>query len=221
MAGERQPGAGAMAPAAENGTGQPVYGAIAKAYDLLDLPFEYLRYRPVRRVLWQGLSGRILDAGVGTGRNMPFYPEDADITGIDLSAQMLSRARRRQARLGVCARLLQADAVDTGLEAGSFDAVVSSFMFCVLPDELQLPALRELARLTRPGGQIRVLEYTLSEHPLRRRIMRLWAPWVEFAYGARFDRHTEQYVVRAGLKLVEDRFVHRDMLRLLVMEVPR
>jgi ubiquinone/menaquinone biosynthesis C-methylase UbiE len=51
------------------------YSRIARAYDVLDLPFEYLRYRPLRRMLFAGLSGHILDAGVGTGRNMEFRRE--------------------------------------------------------------------------------------------------------------------------------------------------
>ena len=50
------------------------YQRIAWAYDLLDLPFEYGRYRKIRPMLFRGLSGRILEAGVGTGRNFPFYP---------------------------------------------------------------------------------------------------------------------------------------------------
>ena len=50
------------------------YQRIAPVYDLLELPFEYGRYRQIRRLLFQGLSGGVLDAGVGTGRNFPFYP---------------------------------------------------------------------------------------------------------------------------------------------------
>ena len=71
------------------------YERIAPFYDLLDLPFEYGRYRRLRPLLFQGINGRILDAGVGTGRNFPFYPMGATITGIDISPAMLARAERR------------------------------------------------------------------------------------------------------------------------------
>jgi ubiquinone/menaquinone biosynthesis C-methylase UbiE len=57
------------------------YTAIPRFYDLLDLPFEYGRYRPIRRILFKDVDGEILDAGVGTGRNMAFYPATAKITG--------------------------------------------------------------------------------------------------------------------------------------------
>jgi ubiquinone/menaquinone biosynthesis C-methylase UbiE len=193
------------------------YSTIAGLYDLLDLPFEYFRYRPLRRELWAGLEGRILDAGVGTGRNMAHYPADADMVGLDLSPAMLERAARRQKRLGAAAVLHKGNICETGFAEAEFDVIVSSFLFCVLDDPLQLSALRELRRICRPGGEIRILEYAYSKKPLRRFIMNLWAPWVELAYGARFDRDTTQYAEAAGLELVEDRFVHRDIIKLLVL----
>ena len=57
------------------------YQRIAPFYDLLDLPFEYGRYRRIRPLLFKDLSGRLLDAGVGTGRNFPFYPPGASVVG--------------------------------------------------------------------------------------------------------------------------------------------
>ena len=57
------------------------YQRIARWYDLLDAPFERKRYQPIRSLLFAGLSGRVLDAGVGTGRNIPFYPQDGDMLG--------------------------------------------------------------------------------------------------------------------------------------------
>ena len=71
------------------------YQRIAWAYDFLDFPFEYARYRKIRPQMFRGLSGRILDAGAGTGRNFPFYPAISEVIGIDLSPAMLARARRR------------------------------------------------------------------------------------------------------------------------------
>ena len=136
------------------------------------------------------MSGRILDAGVGTGRNMAFYPADAQVTGIDLSPAMLARAAARREHLGVEVELLECDICDTGLPDGHFDAAVATFLFCVLDDSLQLPALRELARIVRPGGETRILEYQYSARPLRRFVMHLWAPWVRLAYGATFHTAT-------------------------------
>lgn len=195
---------------------RPHYQRIARLYDLLDLPFEHGRYRPIRPRLFAGLGGTILDAGVGTGRNMPFYPAGSRVVGIDLSPAMLARAARRRARLGARADLCAMDALRTGFRDGAFDAVVATFLFCVLEPQEQAPALRELARVCRPGGEIRLLEYAYSADPLRRFVMRLWAPWVRWAYGAAFDRDTERYLPEAGLEAVETRFVHKDILKLIV-----
>ena len=193
------------------------YTRIARLYDLLDLPFEYGRYRPIRRLLFEGVRGAVLDAGVGTGRNMPFYPALAEVVGIDASPQMLARARRRMAGLGVATLLREMNVMATDFPGGKFDYVIATFLFCVLDDEDQLPALRELRRVCKPDGEIRLLEYTYSSIPLKRFVMRLWAPWVRLMYGAAFDRHTERYVEAAGLELVDERFVFRDIIKLLVL----
>ncbi len=193
------------------------YRRIARVYDLLDLPFEHGRYRTIRPRLFEGVGGAVLDAGVGTGRNMPFYPPGADVVGIDLSPQMLARARRRQAHLGVAAELREMDVLATEFPAARFDYVVATFLFCVLDDRDQQPALAELGRVCRSEGEIRVLEYGYSRDPWRRFVMRLWAPWVRMMYGARFDRQTERYVAPAGLELVDERYLFKDIIKLLVL----
>ncbi len=110
-------------------TGSKTYKTIARFYDLLDLPFEYLRYRPVRRLLWQGLTGRVLDAGVGTGRNIAYYPDKAEMVGIDLSPAMLNRAKARRAGSGRQVDLYQMNICETEFADDDFDVVVSSFLF--------------------------------------------------------------------------------------------
>ncbi len=194
-----------------------IYDRIAWLYDILDGPFEALRYKPLRRALFDGLNGVLLDAGAGTGRNIPFYPARAKVIGIDLSPAMLERARRRRDELGAVVELRAMDVMALEFTDNSFDGVVSSFLFCVLDGEHQQPALEELRRVCRPGGTIRILEYAISENPLRRFIMKLWAPWVRFAYGAEFGRNTEQYLEAAGLDLVEKKFLYKDIIKLLIV----
>ena len=192
------------------------YQRIARWYDLLDAPLERKRYQPIRPLLFAGLSGRILDAGVGTGRNIPFYPQDGDMLGIDLSPAMLTRASRRRDEVGRDVALMEMDVMHTSFEDNSFDAVVSTFLFCVLALEHQLPALKELARICKPDGEIRLLEYSYSKNPMKRFIMRLWAPWVRFAYGAAFDRNTHLYLEEAGFEETENYFLVDDIIRFIV-----
>lgn len=196
------------------------YARIARFYDFLDAPFEKGRYRAMRPVLFEGLSGRLLDAGVGTGRNIEYYPPGSEVTGIDLSPAMLERARARRDEVGRDVELVEMDARHTSFPDDHFDAVVATFLFCVLDYDDQLPALKELGRVCKPGGEIRLLEYCYSQDFRQRFVMRLWAPWVNWAYGARFDRDTERYVEDSGLTLKEKRFLYSDTVKLLVLTPP-
>jgi len=191
------------------------YERIAAFYDFLDLPFEYGRYRKIRPLLFEGLSGRLLDAGVGTGRNFPFYLPTAAVIGIDLSPAMLARAERRRGSAAAPVELVQMDVTRLDYPDRYFDAAVATFLFCTLPDELQVPALKELGRVVKPGGLIRLLEYTRPSGAIRRAITKIWEPWVYWAYGAGFDRRTEEHVPEAGLQLIDSRFVAGDLIKII------
>jgi ubiquinone/menaquinone biosynthesis C-methylase UbiE len=196
------------------------YQRIAPLYDLLDLPFEYGRYQRIRPLLFDGLSGRILDVGVGTGRNAPLYPLAASIVGIDLSPAMLARAARRRTQSAAPVELRQMDVMNLDLPPASFDAAVSTFLFCVLADKQQVPALRELRRVVRPGRAIRLLEYVRPRGTLRRLSVAMWEPWVALTYGAGFDGNTAAHIPEAGLELIETRFVVDDLMQMLIVRVP-
>jgi ubiquinone/menaquinone biosynthesis C-methylase UbiE len=191
------------------------YERIAPLYDLLDLPFERRRYRALRPLLFHGLAGQLLDAGIGTGRNCEFYPPAATVSGIDTSPAMLARAHDRCPTLAAGGRLYQMDVTALEFPTGSFDGAVATFLFCVLPDDLQVPALRELGRVVKPGGLIRLLEYVRPRGTFRRIMSRIWQPWIAWAYGASFDRQTERHIPDAGLELVESRYVVDDLVKLL------
>jgi ubiquinone/menaquinone biosynthesis C-methylase UbiE len=161
------------------------------------------------------MTSTILDAGVGTGRNFSFYPIGAKVIGIDISPAMLERARQRLSEARTEVELREMDVTHLEFPDQHFDNVVATFLFCVLPDKLQAPALTEIRRVLKPGGIVRLLEYTRPTDPFRRAITKLWEPWVHWAYGASFDRHTEQYIPAGRLQLVESRFVVADLIKLI------
>lgn len=193
------------------------YQRIAPYYDFLDAPFERKRYSNLRPLMFQNLGGRLLDAGIGTGRNCAYYPPGAEVSGIDISPAMLERAHDRCPTLAAAGRLYQMDVTDLKFPTGSFDAAVSTFLFCVLPNDLQVPALKELGRVVKPGGLIRLLEYVRPRGTLRRVISRIWQPWIAWAYGASFDRETERCVPEAGLEVVQGRYVVDDLLKMITV----
>lgn len=196
---------------------QARYQRIAPFYDFLDAPFERKRYTALRPLMFQNIGGRLLDAGVGTGRNCAYYPPDAEVSGIDISPAMLKRAHQRCPVLAQAGRLYQMDVTDLKFPTGSFDSAVATFLFCVLPNDLQVPALRELARVVKPGGLIMLLEYVRPRGTFRRILTRLWQPWIAWAYGASFDRDTERRVPEAGLEVVESRYVVDDLLKMITV----
>ena len=195
------------------------YQRIAPFYDLLDFPFEHGRYRHIRPLLFAGLGGSILDAGVGTGCNIPYYPADACVTGVDLSPAMLVRARRRAEKVGRALDLRLMDVTRLDLPDDMFDAAVASFLFCVLPDESQPDALRELRRVIKPGGTLRLLEYVRPTGALRGFNARLWEPWMAFAYGAGFDRRTQTHLHDLGFEIVKSHFVVDDLIRMIEVRI--
>src|SRR5215472_6268094 len=116
-------------------------------------------------------------------------------------ASIQERAHRRCPIVSAAGRFYRMDVTELEFPTGSFDAAVATFLFCVLPDHLQLPALCELGRVVRPGGLIRLLEYVRPHRAIRRIVSRIWQPWIAWVYGASFDRQTEWYVPDAGLEL--------------------
>ena len=110
---------------------------------------------------------RVLEVGVGTGLALPHYDPDKRITGIDLSGDMLARARQRTARrgLGHVEALLEMDAEETEFADGSFDIAVAMFVASVVPNPRLLYA--ELCRVVRPGGHILFVNHFLAEGGLR------------------------------------------------------
>lgn len=140
------------------------YNRIAPMYDTMEAFIERAAFGAGRRALWAAVpAGRVLEAGVGTGKNLPFYPSGAQMTAIDISDQMLARARRRAAGLGVQVDLQLMDAQCLEFPDAWFDAAVATFVFCSVPDPVA--GLRELGRVVRPGGDIWLLEHVRVDGP--------------------------------------------------------
>lgn len=108
--------------------------------------------------------------------------------------------------------LTRADALSLDqVRDDSVDWYIATFLYCVLPDELQPPALAELARVLRPGGRFRLVEILYSNQPARRLVQRAFAPFVRLVYGARFDRRTQTHIGRTpGIHVTSTRWLQGD-----------
>jgi ubiquinone/menaquinone biosynthesis C-methylase UbiE len=112
---------------------------------------------------------------------------------------MLERACMRRDRGSVDVRLLLADAQSLPFPDGSFDTVVTTFVFCSIPDPAT--GLAEARRVLRPGGQLLLLEHVLSGRPMAGRLMRVLNPFVVRVMGANINRRTVERVAEAGFRL--------------------
>lgn len=195
---------------------QKKYNATALFYDILDYPWERL-YKKWRPTLVGDLRGKVLEAGVGTGRNMEFYPKDVELVGIELSKQMLRHAEKRVAKAKCKVRLIHEDAtVMQSIDSNQFDWVFSTFMCCVMPDELQKLAIEQFSRVLKQGGRFRLLEMVYSKNKQIRRRQDLFAPFVERVYGARFDRNTLGHIKDSSkLKITNTIFLKDDTYLLI------
>src|SRR6185295_16092308 len=108
-------------------------------------------------------KGRVLEVGVGTGLSLPSYGRHLEIVGIDLSPEMLEKARERVAAEGLdnVAELHEMDASDLKVHAASFDTVVAMYVMTVVPDPEKV--MRELSRVCRPGGEVIIVNHFSAE----------------------------------------------------------
>jgi ubiquinone/menaquinone biosynthesis C-methylase UbiE len=192
------------------------YNITAMFYDILDYPWERV-YREWRPGLLGDLRGRVLEAGVGTGRNFRHYHESVELTGVDLSDVMLRKASKEARKANCKIELLHDDASIMRLvESNRYDWVISTFLCCVMPDEFQPMALEQFARVLKPGGKFKLLEMVYSRNRRIRRRQDFFAAFVEKVYGARFDRKTVQYLEEsAELDITRKRFLKDDVYLLV------
>jgi len=190
------------------------YDRIAKVYDLVDLFIPAAWRRKAA-----GLAcGRVLEAGIGTGLNLPFYSSCCtEIFGIDISQGMLSRA---EGRASLCQAPVTLELMDvqnlSSLAAGSFDYVVATFLFCSVLDPLK--GLRECRRVLKPGGRLVLLEHMGSETMLLRQLMDWLNPLTVKLLGDHINRNTVRLAGEAGFKVQTVENLLGDIVRLVVAE---
>ena len=176
------------------------YQRISSMYDRMEGLMEK-RIHPWRQKVWQLANGpRLLEVGVGTGKNIEFWPRDCKVTAIDLTPGMLELAQKKAAVLHRQGDdLFLADIQHLELPSGIFDTVVATCVFCSVPDPIK--GLREIGRVVRPDGHILLLEHIRIDKPVIGPIMDLLAPLVVRMNGANINRRTIENVRAAGLRI--------------------
>lgn len=197
------------------------YDLWASVYDWAEWPAEQLLFQTWRRQLWAPVNGpEVLEIGVGTGKNMAYYPTDAHVTAIDLSPNMVERARRRARQWPekhISVREMDAQALD--FPSARFDAVVATMVFCSVPDPVL--GLREALRVTKPGGQLHLLEHMRASSEALGRLMDALDAPMHWAAGMHIARRTVDNVRWAGWKVPEgEPLTPGDIFRRIVARKP-
>jgi ubiquinone/menaquinone biosynthesis C-methylase UbiE len=179
--------------------GMTAGGRRAASYDRLNERLNRAGLDRWRDRLVGGLTGDVLEIGAGTGLNLHRYPAAARLTALEPDADYADRLRERAAELGRTATVVDGVAEAIPLPAASFDHVVVSLVLCTVPDPEG--ALREIARVLRPGGSLAFLEHVRDEGRLGRWQDRL--TWLQrlLAGGCRLNRDPVDAIGRAGLRI--------------------
>lgn len=184
-----------------------IYDRNAPIYDAMEAPMEWMALRAWRRRLVAGVSGRVLELGVGTGGNLALYPSDVQLTAVDAAPRMLTRARARARQLGIDATFVLADMRTLPFEAASFDTVMTSCVFCSVAEPSA--ALAEARRVLKPGGHLRMLEHQRPEPPALAWVFDRLNPLAVRLTGANVNRETQRVVEDAGFSFVTARRLDR------------
>jgi ubiquinone/menaquinone biosynthesis C-methylase UbiE len=193
------------------------YNRISKVYDLLEKPMEAMSMSKWRRVLIRKVEGKkVLEVGVGTGKNLLYYPADIDVTGIDFSKDMLKKARAR-VKNKKNIHLIEMDAQNMDFEDNTFDTVLTSCVFCSVPDPVE--GLKEIRRVCKNNGKIIMLEHMRSKHKVIGKIMDLINFIPLNIWGANINRKTMKNLQQAGFKTKDIKYknIWTDIVKLIVI----
>ena len=176
-------------------------------YDGMMSLFELFGLGRWRRQLVARACGRVLEIGCGTGRNLPLY--ERPVVAVDIELDALLKAKKRAPN----ARLVLASAEALPFRPSSFDAVVSSLVFCSVPNVPR--GLGEIGRVLNQGGELHMMEHVRHESRFLGRLQDLVQPfWTWCAGGCHPNRNTEAAVAAAGFAIDESSRRKRGAMRL-------
>lgn len=197
------------------------YDGASKIYNLLEWPMEQVWYKKWRKILWERVKGpEVLEIGVGTGKNLPYYSEELSITAIDLSPGMLKFAHQKlDEEKNANVSLKEMDAQNLKFGNDTFDEVVATFVFCSVPDPIL--GLKEALRVTKTGGSLHLLEHMRSRNSILAAVMDKLDKPVHSLIGVHIARETVVNVEKAGWKLrnVQD-LIPSGVFRMIEAEKP-
>jgi len=189
------------------------YNRVARFYDALNVFVEWFVSKHRKEILRQ-VKGRILEVGVGTGSSFKDYPPGKRILAVDISQEMLRRAREKLKNYSGTVKLSREDVQSLPFEDETFDTVFSSLVFCSVQDPIL--GLAELRRVLKKGGQLLMLEHVRSQGKRLGNLMDKVNPFVA-KYGIdNINRDTVENLRTAGFNVKRERNLVYDVVKTVV-----
>jgi ubiquinone/menaquinone biosynthesis C-methylase UbiE len=191
------------------------YSRISNLYDIIEYPIEKFLLQKYREKVISRAQGKILEIGVGTGKNLPYYSRNSELTAIDFSSGMLEIAQRKQKRLNLNHfNLLEMDVQKLSFQDNTFDTIVSTCVFCTVPEPEA--GLKELYRVLKPGGKALFLEHMKSNWFIINIHLYLMNVFTKIILGTSMIRETQRNIEKSGFKIISVENLKLDILRFII-----
>ena len=191
-------------------TAREKWDAAARGFDFVNSHGPEKRWGPVKRELYSHMRGKVFFLAVGTGLDIQSFPPGQDIVGIDISPRMLEKAAPRAAAYNGQMELREMDAQNLDFPDNSFDQIYTACTFCSVPDPVQ--GLRELRRVLKPGGELRMFEHTGSRWFPFNALLHMMNP-ISKRLGPEVIRDTVGNVEKAGFRVTQVTNLYLDIVR--------
>jgi ubiquinone/menaquinone biosynthesis C-methylase UbiE len=195
-----------------------LYDRYAERYDRDTGWYDRVMLGTARQAVCSQARGQVLEVAIGTGRNLPFYPTDVAVTGVDLSWRMLAGARGRAEELDVDVQLCLADAQALPFRDACFDTVVCTLGLSSIPDDHA--AITQMYRILRTGGLLLLLGHVASRHRLVRAAQSVVQRYSQRMTGDQQLRQTLPLVEAAGFRVDRRTLRRAGIIELLVARKP-
>lgn len=160
-----------------------------------------------REKLIRCAQGRVLELSVGAGANFPFYPKEVEVTAVDFSREMLTKAKQGAAENEINANFILSDVESLSFPDGSFDTIVSTLSFCGYEDPYSVSS--KIHKWCKPDGQILLMEHGISSNRFVGQIQKMMDPMFKKIVGCHLKRDMLEILKKTNLNI---RKIERHML---------
>lgn len=191
------------------------YSRISHIYDTFEHPIERVLFQKLRTKAISYAQKNTLEVGVGTGKNLPYYDPNIILKAIDFSSGMLKVAHRKQKNVKVKhLKLYKMDVQQLAFDSNSFDTVVSTFVFCTVPDPIA--GLKEVYRVLKPSGTAIFLEHMKSHYGLVNIPLYVMNVFSTRILGTSMVRQTQKNIELVGFTIESVEKKTLDIVRLII-----